>query len=272
MKISHESPLSLMPQSRKYNDYDYALVHLFEEKPEYYEFFKESVEQGRHVLLDNSIFELGVSFDPVKYASWISKLKPTEYIIPDVLEDAIGTMDKALDWKENQMLVLKEDLPEVKSIGVVQGKTYNELVQCYQYMDDVIEVDKIAISFDYSYYKEVCPHPNKWMAFTLGRIKTLTRMLNDGIINKDKPHHLLGCALPIEFFFYREGFEWIETIDTSSPIVHGLCDIVYEPGGIINKQSIKLVDLIDSTPTIEQVDKINWNISVFRSYVNGMTT
>jgi hypothetical protein len=108
------------------------------------------------------------------------------------------------------------------------------------------------------------------MAYTLGRVQTLTRMLTDEIINKDKPHHLLGCALPIEFFFYRDGFNWIDTIDTSSPIVHGLCDIVYEPGGIINKQSIKLVDLINSIPTPEQVEKINWNLSVFRSYCNGV--
>ena len=30
MKISHESPLALLKISRAYNDYDYALVHLFE--------------------------------------------------------------------------------------------------------------------------------------------------------------------------------------------------------------------------------------------------
>lgn len=267
MKISHESPLSLLSDSRKYNDYDYALVHLFEEVPEYYNFFVESVKQGRHVLLDNSIFELGTAFDPAKYAEWIDKLKPTEYIIPDVLEDAMGTMDNALEWKEKYWGGTPKSS---KCIGVVQGKNYNELVQCYQYMNDVINVDKLAISFDYSYYLEVCPHPNKWMGYVLGRVQTLNRMLNDGVINKDKPHHLLGCALPIEFFFYREGFDWIDTIDTSSPIVHGLCDVIYEPGGLTNKQSIKLVDLLNSTPTPEQIDKINWNLSVFRSYCNGL--
>lgn len=267
MKISHESPLSIMSHSRKYNDYDYALVHLFEEIPEYYQFFEESLKQGRHVILDNSIFELGTAFDPQKYATWIDKLKPTEYIIPDVLENAMGTMDNALDWKEKYWEALSENS---KCIGVVQGKSYNELVQCYQYLDEVINVDKLAISFDYSYYLEVCPHPNKWMGFVQGRVQTLTRMLNDGIINKDKPHHLLGCALPIEFLFYREGFDWIETIDTSNPVVHGLCDIVYEPGGLISKQSVKLVDLIHADPNDEQVSKINWNLSVFRSYCKGL--
>ena len=30
MLVSHESPISMLEASGKYNDYDYALVHLFE--------------------------------------------------------------------------------------------------------------------------------------------------------------------------------------------------------------------------------------------------
>lgn len=269
MKIAHESPIQLLEPSRWYNDYDYALVHLFEDGPkEYYDFFVKSLEQGRKVILDNSIFELGTSFDPEKFSAWITELKPTEYIIPDVLENTIGTMDNALDWKEkylDEMTVLG-----CKSIGVVQGKSYQDLVQCYEYLDTVIGVDKIAISFDYSYYLEVCPHPNKWMGYTLGRAQTLTRLLNDNVINKDKPHHLLGCALPIEFMFYRTGFDWIDTVDTSSPIVHGLLGINYEYGGLINKQSIKLVDLLHAIPTPDQIAIISKNIEYFSSYVKGV--
>lgn len=264
MKISHESPLSLLNTSRTYNDYDYALVHLFELEPDYYRFFQQSVNMGRHVLLDNSIFELGTSFDPDRFAHYIKELKPTEYIIPDVLENTLGTMDSALDFVEKY-----PNLPG-KKIGVVQGKSYNDIVNCYQYMDEVIKVDKIAISFDYSYYLEVCPHPNKWMGYTMGRIQTLTRLLQDGIINKDKPHHLLGCSLPIEFMFYRTGFDWIETIDTSSPIVHGLLDIVYEPGGLVNKQSIKLIELLGSNPTASQMRRIKHNVMRFRTFCQGV--
>ena len=266
MKISHESPLCLLEESRKFNDYDYALVHLFEEVPEYYEFFVESIKQGRTVLLDNSIFELGTAFDPDRFFYWIDKLKPSEYIIPDVLEDTIGTMDNALHWKENYWGKTPKNS---KSIGVVQGKSYTDLINCYQYLDEVIGVDKIAISFDYSYYLEVCPHPNKWMGYALGRAQTLTRLLDDGIINKDKPHHLLGCALPIEFLFYKEGFEWIETLDTSNPVVHGLLGIGYTPGGLTSKKSIKLVDLLNAPqPSVSNMHTIRHNISYFNQIVN----
>ena len=264
MKISHESPLCLLDRSRSYNDYDYALVHLFETEPTYLQFFKDSLAQGRTVLLDNSIFELGTAFDSDKFAHWIKELQPTEYIIPDVLEDTIGTMDNALDWKEKY-----SDLPG-KTIGVVQGKSYEDLVQCYDYLDNIIGVDKIAISFDYSYYLEVCPHPNKWMGYALGRVQTLTRLLNDGVINTKKPHHLLGCALPIEFMFYREGFEWLDSLDTSNPIVHALLDFGYEPGGLVSKKSIKLIELLNTPePSVAAMYTINHNIKYFRSYVHG---
>jgi hypothetical protein len=237
---------------------------LFETEPTYLQFFKDSLAQGRTVLLDNSIFELGTAFDSDKFAHWIDELKPTEYIIPDVLENALGTMDNALDWKEKY-----SDLPG-KTIGVVQGKSYADLVQCYDYLDNVIGVDKIAISFDYSYYLEVCPHPNKWMGYALGRVQTLTRLLNDGVINTKKPHHLLGCALPIEFMFYRQGFEWLESLDTSNPIVHAILDLGYEPGGLDAKKSIKLIELLNTPePSVATMHTIRHNIKYLRSYVHG---
>jgi hypothetical protein len=173
-------------------------------------------------------------------------------------------MDNALDWKEKY-----SDLPG-KKIGVVQGKSYEDIVQCYDYLDNVIGVDKIAISFDYSYYLEVCPHPNKWMGYVLGRVQTLTRLLQDGVINTKKPHHLLGCALPIEFMFYRQGFKWLESLDTSNPIVHALLGFGYEPGGLDDKKSIKLIELLNTPePTVANMHTIKHNILYFRSFVHG---
>ena len=142
--VSHESPISILNESKAYNDYDYALVHLFETYPKYLEFFKESLLTGRQVLLDNSIFELGAAFDSKKFADYINILKPSFYIVPDVLEDGYNTV-KGFDKFTNEY----KGLPGLK-IGAVQGKTYDELIDCYKYMSDY--ADYIAISFDFSYY------------------------------------------------------------------------------------------------------------------------
>ena len=44
MLVSHESPISILDKSKEYNNYDYALVHLFETHPKYYEFFQNSIK------------------------------------------------------------------------------------------------------------------------------------------------------------------------------------------------------------------------------------
>ena len=53
IKVSHESPLSMLDASLKYNDYCYALVHLFEKHPEYFNFFQKARElYNKEVYLD----------------------------------------------------------------------------------------------------------------------------------------------------------------------------------------------------------------------------
>ena len=46
IKIAHESPISIFPQVQSWTDYDYALVHLFEESPEYLELFKKALRRA----------------------------------------------------------------------------------------------------------------------------------------------------------------------------------------------------------------------------------
>ena len=262
MLISHEVPKSLFKSSLEFNDYDYALVHLFDKDPEYLTFYKESVKQGRHVLLDNSIFELGTAYDNKSFAKWVEQLQPTEYIVPDALEDIHKTIQQMDEWNRNYITT------PGKRIGVIQGKTPEELIDCYKYMDEYAGVDKIAISFDYSLYEELVPHKNKYISWMLGRATMLANMVEAGIINTKKPHHLLGCGLPQEFALYRD-YDWIETIDTSNPIVHGIQGIKYEHCGLQTKESIKLVDLLNIEVTNEQLYDITHNINYFRGYVNG---
>ena len=266
--ISHESPLSMLEISRTYNDYDYALVHLFEKHPSYFQFFQESLRLGRTVLLDNSIFELGTAFDSHKYMDWINKLNPSEYIIPDALEDCDATIAKAKSWMDYNAYHITA---QSKRIGVVQGTNYGELVKCYTVLDK-LGVDKIAISFDYSHYLREFPYNNAWVSYAMGRVMTLQRLLDDGVINLDKPHHLLGCAHPREFSFYnRAEFSWIESLDTSSPIVHGIKKVSYgDKIATWYKEKTKLADLLDCVPDAEQEFWIAENINKFRSFVlNG---
>jgi len=264
IKIAHEAPKSIFDEIQRFTDYDYALVHLFEEDEEYLKQFKEAASKGREIILDNSIFELEEAFDADRFSYWVNELKPTWYIVPDALEDAEKTMYQMGEWN-----VGYTNLPG-KKIGVVQGKTYEEIKRCYEYMDKESEADMIAISFDYSYYTKSVPHANKYVSWMLGRVKLLGDLLKDGVINKDKKHHLLGCGLPQEFQFYKHSdYNWIYSLDTSNPVVHGLKGIRYKTDGLWSKERQKLFELINCDVSEDQLEKVKNNIQKFRWFTNG---
>lgn len=266
VKIAHEAPITIMDEVRSRTDYDYALVHLFETHPKYLRHFKQSVELGRDVILDNSIFELGEAFDADRYAHWIRELKPTEYILPDVLEDSEGTVINASKW-----FAKYSDLPG-KRIGVVHGKTLAEFITCYKRLLK-IGVDKIAFTFRGSLYESLTQASSlvdprlRLMSWSFGRISVLEYMLDKGIINKDIPHHLLGCSLPQEFTHYKgKKFSWIESLDTSNPVVLGLDYSRYDDkGGISYKADSLLFERIDDPVFTTQREIIRENISAFRN-------
>lgn len=265
IKIAHEAPKSIFETVQEMTDYDYALVHLFEEDKEYLEIFKNAVAKGREVILDNSIFELGEAFSMPKFAEWINKLKPTWYIVPDSLENFEVTKSNMQKW-----LADWKDSVTGKVIGVIQGKTYEEIVECYRYMDKEANVDKIAIPFDLSLYQEMFPHPNKLVSWTFGRVMLVNKLLREGVINKNKAHHLLGCALPVEGKFYNsEDHSFIDSMDTSNPVVHGITRDLYMPGyGLNHKASVKLYTMINDTLTETQRDFAIRNIGMFRDMWN----
>ena len=265
MLVSHETPISFLDNSKQYNDFDYALVHLFETHPEYYSFFKRSLLEGREVLLDNSIFELKESFDPDKYAKYIEELKPTYFIVPEVLEDAYATVQSFVNFKSKY-----KDLPGMW-IGAVQGKAYDEIVECYKTMSAY--ADYIAISFDFSWYQQIGlstsynEHLQKLERMCDGRQKLIRMLINDGIWNHKKPHHLLGCSLAKEFAAYKD-IPSIRSCDTSNPVVAGIVGKTYIKGlGLREKPSVLLADLIDQELDEQQQRDIIFNTKEFKHII-----
>lgn len=275
MRISHETPISLLDISHTFNDYCYCLVHLLPLYEKYREHYVNAAKSGRHVLLDNSIFELGEAYDPNEFAKWVNDLRPTEYIIPDVLEEAEETKVNF-----DNFIAKYKDLPG-KRIAVVQGKSYEEIRDLYLYFLNSEAVDKIAISFDYSYYlsdecKEYAKRINfetredKWWNFALGRAAVLFRLKEDGILLEKKKLHLLGCSLPIEFGFYKylDLDTYIDTIDTSNPIVAGILGKRYKEHGLDEKWSQKLVEYIEADLTPQQIKDAWYNVNMFKRIIN----
>ena len=262
IKTYHEAPKSIFKQVQGMTDGDYALVNLFDD--EYY--INQFDPKHRDTILDNGVFELGTAFDSDVFAGWIEKFQPTWYIVPDVLEDGEATVERFMEFISKY-----RGLPG-KIIGVAQGKNYNDYVKCYKAIEPYC--DKIGMSFDCSWYREGIKSDNPWIQLAGGRCRNLIRMDDAGIINRRKPHHLLGVALPQEMahyqMFQRAGtFRWVDSVDTSNPVVHGLKGIAYSSDGLLSKESQKLYTMINAEVSPTQMQTIEHNIKQFRRFCNG---
>ena len=257
--VSHESPISLLDRSKQYNDYDYCLVHLIDKYPDYANFFKRSIMNNREVLLDNSIFELGTAFEPKEYAKKVEWLNPTYYILPDVLENSIETQSSF-----RVFATIYNNLPGLK-IGAVQGKTYKEISECYKFMSD--NADYIAISFDFSYYQTIGAGNTKFERYVDGRQQLIKNLIDRGIWNWSKPHHLLGCSLPQEFKYYvQNNIHNIRSCDTSNPVMAGITGLQYAGDlGLQIKPVGLLADNINKDLSIDQLQLIQYNVNAFKS-------
>lgn len=258
IETSHESPISILDKSLQYNDYCYALVHLFETHEKYFNFFKQAINNNVEVYLDNSIFELKESFDPTKYAEWIEKLQPNLYIVPDVLEDSNGTVNNWIEWEENHKF------ENIDKMGVVQGRTWTDLVDCYKFMAQA--ADMIAISFDYTYYQGTGFGRTALERYSNGRQRFIQQLIQEGIWCWDKPHHLLGCSLAREFRYYVDhNIHNIKSVDTSNPIVAAMHELRYnDERGLSTKPTALLADMIDHVITDDEQELVDYNTRMFK--------
>lgn len=268
IKISHEMPLSMLRDGSEYkfNDYGYALVHLFEENREYYDYYVKSLKDGRTVYLDNSIFELETAFDADRFVYWLRRLNADSgsskivYIVPDVLDDTEGTLSNMYSFLDKY-----PSLPG-RRMTVAQGKSIEDLVDCYNILSKASDV--VGVSFNCLAYENLFEGRNlpKLETWVRGRHFFLETLYNLGHIQPNL--HLLGCGLPQEFKYYTvdhsELSKYILSIDTSNPVVHGIEGIKYTEEGLSSKSSIKLYTLLNYDLSNEDKQLIESNILAFR--------
>ena len=260
IRISHEVPLCMLKESRSFNDYDYALVHLLDKYPEYLSFYKESLKMGREVILDNSLYELGEAFDMQCYYDWIKKLDPTYYIIPDTFWDSQATVSQAETWMNDYGWRLPN-----KKIGVAQGCSYDEIRQSYLYMSEFCD----TVAFTFKYHPQMIEDMGEYENITDAqahiRYKVLSKLEGDGIINHNIRHHLLGMQNTL---YLKEicQLSWIDSIDTSNPVMYGLEGYMYGRDGNahIDKPILKLDNVFEREIDLNSYDKIIYNIDKFR--------
>ena len=267
MKVSHELPLGLMKFAYKWNDYDYCLPHLIDKYTEYKEFFEYSRTHGRFIIMDNGLFE-GVTHTTEDLISKIELVRPNIFVVPDEWNDSAATLRNAKSW----MINYKEGLPEgVNLMAVCQGKDMTELITTYQTLIDLgythIAFNHSSIAYQEYFYSATGGDTNYTpleMAM-YGRMEFIRRLVERGIIRRDVYHHLLGCSLPQEFMSYDD-WKFIQSVDTSNPILVGAEGKRYADNGIDWKPKEKLEYYFEKNLD-DKLEDIIFNLNKFKSFI-----
>jgi hypothetical protein len=154
----------------------------------------------------------------------------------------------------------------LKKVAVVQAQTLYEASECTKAYK-LLGYKKIAYSYGASYYNSVCPHPNKDLGKALGRLYVITILLKMGDLTQEDRVHLLGCAVPQEFGWYK-GINCIESIDTSNPVMASLEGITYLNAGLTHKPKANMNDFFYMESDRISYDLLDHNLSKFKQINN----
>ncbi len=262
MKVSHELPLSLLKYGYEWNDYDYCLPN-FLEYEQYAEYFKQAKKDNRFIILDNGLFE-GVHYSNSELLTFISRIQPSIFIVPDEWNNSSTTLRNAKFWINNYKQALGNAY-HTKLMAVCQGKDLHELILCYQ---TLIDLGYKHIAFNHSsiaYQELVGSTPLRKAMY--GRMELIRRLVAENMIRKDVYHHLLGASLPQEVMAYKD-WEFIRSIDTSNPIITGAEGIKYGDNGIDEKPTNKMEHYFSKEFDLNlQENHIIFNVNKFKEFI-----
>lgn len=259
MKISHEVPLCLLEDSLEFNDYQYLLPCLLDKHPKYQQFFLDYGRNGGFIIMDNSLFE-GVKHTDQFLMDKIELIKPDIFIVPDEWNDPDQTLINAKRWKNHQKNGM---IPQsVNLMAVLQFNYYDEAWALYKSLK---EIGYRYIAFNHSSvgYESMFPHSNKIISQMMGRILLINLLKKDGELDESIYHHLLGCSSIKEFQYYKKGYDFIKSVDTSSPIMFSYEQNLYSEDDLYYKPTTPIIKVMEM-PYSSFQPFLNVNLDIFR--------
>ena len=260
IKISHELPISLLEYSSDWNDYEYCLPHLMDKYSDYRQYFLDSRERDRFIIMDNGLFE-GVTHTTQDLLEKIDLLKPDIFIVPDAWNDSVVTAKNAKHWLQYKMPM------RTKLMVVLQGKTVSDIHLLYQ---QCVDLGYTHFAFNHSsvVYQELGGSENALANQSVGRVLLIQYLLQQNVIKEHHYIHLLGASTPQEFTFYRDALpDLVNSVDTSNPIICGALGIKYTEFGLLEKPKEKIEEFMEENLD-SKLEDIIFNINKFKEFCN----
>lgn len=250
MNLALECPTALLSEFQPLADFDFILAHLVLKDEEYAEFYSKS---KRWKILDNSCNELlhPVSLDELEKAAEI--VKPDYIMSPDFLGDHFSTeksLDKAIErfgWD--------------KVYPIIQGHEFRYALECAEYIAK-LGFDRVAVPYDLTKQRS-----DSLEDMADRRIEVVSRLI---ILYDFKCIHLLGMTTLEELKSYQR-IEQVKSIDTGSPVMHGLRSIRFGQDKLLPKDK-PTMELMETTISVDpeySKQVMYYNIGYLRRVLNG---
>jgi hypothetical protein len=205
----------------------------------YCEYFRKRSKEGYFVLMDNGAYEKDLIPNELllELADYI---KPSCIVAPDLLGDSEETIKRTFDFLESDVF---QKLPkEMGIMAVPQGQNLSEYLESYRLFAYEPRITFIGLNF-VSNFDIPGKESSEFKDFQqMNNRLAMTKYLEDNnLVNKEKSHHLLGLASPLELSHHKYR-EWVYSNDSSCPFIHGALGVKVDPEqGLIDTCSNKTV-------------------------------
>lgn len=270
MQIGIICPVKDLDRYAVKSNFHLILPHLYQEFPEYKEFYAERVKAGDFVLQDNSVFELGYSLDADELITLANSINASEMSVCEVLNSSEANYRAVLRTIERSV-ILGNKIP---LLAVTQGETIESFLNQFFALNDIAEISTLGIPFDVEHlFANTNFFSHSLKSQTLRRVVArweLVKLLNYVAETKGKtikPTHLMGLADGVELQMYKN-IPWIRSNDSSSAYVHGAAGILYTDKGLPCEKIPTKLDFSSCVKTQTQHEAILYNISKLQEFAN----
>lgn len=240
MKIAFIGPTKHLKEFSCYKDNSYHMIlaqHIIGDE-KYREFYEERRRKGDFLLLDNGAYEFGQSVNKEVLIKAALLSQPNLLVLPDKRGFKKETIEMSYDF----LNTLKHEIPKhTRIMAVTQGSNRADWLSCFLQFANDPDIDTIGISSTHGFL------PRETHYFS--RAETIEYLAENDLIPKGKTIHLCGVGNSGHIELERlKKFEFIEGVDTSAPVIHGLNNVRI----IKNEKYTKILDLLDFDMEVEK--------------------
>lgn len=188
------------------NKYHMILAHRALRDNVYAAFYK-SLPPEHFKILDNSACELKKSINSEDLLRAYELVKPNVLVLPDTLSDSARTISASFKFLDSFYGRIDVDF-----MGVVQGNTRKDWLNCFSLMNKDERISYLGVSSTKPFFS----------GSKFPRVKTIEYLVKRGLLSDNKKIHLLGLGDSghMELNLLKK-YSFIEGCDSSAPIVHG---------------------------------------------------